>query len=398
VPVGAQNNPLSSGGVIDLDNDYGGVDLRWRWVGALAGREFEVTAGANADRQRQHRRGYENFVGDTLGVRGRLRRDERSRVDNLDRYAQAWWAFADRWSLLAGVRHSQLRFRSSDGYVTATNPDDSGRVDYSQTTPVLGLTFAPAAQWRVYASAGRGFETPTFNELGYRADGGAGLAFDLAPATSRNLELGAKWRNGSGARVEAALFRDDTRNELDVARNVGGRSSHRNVGSSRREGAELSATLPLAPAWSLCLAWTWLDAHFRDGFPICTGAGCTDPSVLVPAGSPIPGTARQQGHARLQWQPRDWSFALEASGSSSLAVSDTGARHAPGHVLAHLEAARDWSTAHGRPRGFARVATPFARAHVGSVIVNEGNGRYYEPGPGRGLLLGLRWDWSAGAD
>ena len=240
VPVGAQGNPLSSGGVIDLDNDYGGLDLRWRWAGSLAGRTLEFTAGGNADRQRQHRRGYENFVGDTLGVRGTLRRDERNRVDNRDLYAQAWWQFADRWSLLAGARRSQLRFQSDDGYISAANPDDSGRVDYAETTPVLGITFAPATDWRVYASAGRGFETPTFNELGYRADGGAGLAFDLAPATSRNIELGAKWRNDAGAHVEAALFRADTDDELAVARNVGGRSSYRNVGGARREGAELS--------------------------------------------------------------------------------------------------------------------------------------------------------------
>ncbi len=397
VPVGAQANPLSSGGVIDLDNDYGGVDLRWRWAGSLAGRTVEFTAGANADRQRQHRRGFENFVGEALGVRGAQRRDERNRVDNRDLYAQAWWQFADRWSLLAGARRSELRFVSRDGYVTPTNPDDSGRVDYARTTPVLGLTFSPTDDLRLYASAGRGFETPTFNELGYRADGGAGLALGLAPATSRNLELGAKWRNDAGVQLEAALFRADTRNELAVARNVGGRSSYRNVGSSRREGAELSATLPLAQAWSLRLAWTWLDAHFRDSFPICTGAGCTDPSVLVPAGSPIPGTARQQGHARLQWQPGDWAFALEASGTSALAVSDTGARQAPGHVLAHLEASRSWATTHGRLRGFARIDNLFDRAHIGSVIVNEGNGRYYEPGPGRGLLLGLRWDWTTAA-
>ncbi|HRP72988.1 MAG TPA: TonB-dependent receptor [Luteimonas sp.] len=395
VPVAAQANPLHSGGVIDLDNDYGGLDLRWRWRGSLAGRTLEVAAGANADRQRQHRRGFENFVGSSLGVRGALRRDERNRVDNVDQYAQAWWQFAERWSLLAGARHSQLRFRSADHYVTAANPDDSGRVDYSDTTPVLGLVFAPREHWRLYASAGRGFETPTFNELGYRADGGAGLAFDLVPATSRNLELGAKWRSRAGASVEAALFRADTDDELAVARNVGGRSSYRNAGRARRAGAELSAQLPLGEAWSLALAWTWLDAQFRDSFPICTGAGCTDPSVLVPAGARIPGTARQQGFVRLQWQPRDWSFALEASGSDAIVVNDIGSERAPGHVVASIEAARSWRLTQGTLRAFARVDNLFDRGWIGSVIVNEGNGRYYEPGPGRGLLLGLRWQWQA---
>ena len=394
LPVGAQGNPLNAGGVIDLDNGYGGLDLRWHWRGTWAGRDLELTAGANADRQRQHRRGYENFVGEALGVRGALRRDERNRVDNRDVYAQAWWRFAERWSLLAGARHSDVRFRSDDHYITAANPDDSGRVKYRQTTPVLGVVAAPAADWRLYLSAGRGFETPTFNELGYRADGGAGLALGLRPATSRNLELGAKWRNARGAQVEAALFRAATDDELAVARNVGGRSSFRNVGRSRRDGVELWASLPLGGPWSAELAWTWLDARFVDAFPICTGAGCTDPAVQVPAGTAIPGTARRQGHARLQWRSGPWSLAMEAQGNSALGADDTGSARAPGHVLAHLEAGRRW----GGLRAFARIDNLFDRDHVASVIVNEGNGRYYEPGPGRGLWLGLRWDSDARTD
>ncbi len=394
LPATAQANPLNSGGVIDLDNDYGGLDLRWSWRGTLASRPIEVTAGSNADRQRQHRRGYENFVGDAPGVRGALRRDERNRVDNTDHYAQAWWRFADHWSLLAGARHSQVRFRSDDAYIAPGNPDDSGRVDYTETTPVAGIVFSPSDAWRLYVSAGRGFETPTFNELGYRADGGAGLAFDLSPATSRNLELGAKWRNARGASLEAALFRADTDDELAVARNVGGRSSFRNAGRARREGFELLASLPFAIDWRIDLAGTWLDASFRDAFPICTGAGCTDPSVLVPAGTAIPGTARQQGFVRLQWTPGDWTFAFEATGNDSIPANDTGTAHAPGYVLAHIEAAREWPLRSGTLRGFVRIDNAFDHAYIGSVIVNEGNGRFYEPGPGRGLLLGLRWQWA----
>ena len=38
----------------------------------------------------------------------------------------------------------------------------------------------------------------------------------------------------------------------------------------------------------------------------------------------------------------------------------------------------------------SRVDNLFDRRIVGSVIVNEGNGRYYEPAPGRSMSLGLR--------
>src|SRR5690606_4817536 len=51
LPGAAQASPLNSGGNIDLDNAFAGLDLRWGWRGTLAGREVELTVGGNADRQ-----------------------------------------------------------------------------------------------------------------------------------------------------------------------------------------------------------------------------------------------------------------------------------------------------------------------------------------------------------
>lgn len=388
VPAAAQANPLHAGGVIDLDNRYGGLDLRWTWRGELAGRAVEFTAGTGADAQRQHRRGHENFLGLHTGVRGALRRDEHNRTGTADRYTQLWWQAGERWSLLLGARHSAVRFRSDDHYVTADNPDDSGRVRHARTVPVAGLVIAPQQDVRLHVAAGRGFETPTFNELSYRADGGAGLAFDLRPAVSDHAELGLKWRRAGGL-LEAALFRADTRDELAVVRNAGGRSSYGNVGRARREGAELAWSQDLGDTFTLRLAATWLDARFREGFRVCPAAGCTVPDTPVPAGSRIPGVAPTQGHLRLAWGAGPWQAAVEASATGNVKVADVGGERAPGHALLNLEAGRSV----GDLRAFLRVDNILDRRHVGSVIVNDGNGRYYEPGPGRTWLAGLEWRW-----
>ena len=391
IPPVAQMNPLQAGAVIDLDNTYYGFDARWSLQSELGGRPLELTVGTNVDRQRQHRRGWENFVDDTLGVRGGLRRDERNRLENADVYAQAWWQLADRWSLLLGARHSEVEFDSRDDYVTDGNPDDSGRVRHNHTAPVAGLTFAPRENLRVYVSAGRGFETPTFNEISYRADGGAGLAFDLQPAVSDNFELGVKWRGDSGAHLEAALFRADTDDEIAVARNVAGRSSYRNVGSARRQGVELAWGMPLGEQWDLALAATHLDATFRSGYLICQGSGCAVPTYQVAAGARIPGVPEQQAFARLAWRDGPWSAALEGEAMSSVPVNDLGSESAAGYGLLHLEASRSWNTRAGRLRAFARIDNLLDRDHVGSVIVNEGNGRFYEPGRDRAWTVGLHW-------
>jgi iron complex outermembrane receptor protein len=38
---------------------------------------------------------------------------------------------------------------------------------------------------------------------------------------------------------------------------------------------------------------------------------------------------------------------------------------------------------------FARIDNLFDRRHVGSVIVNEANGRYFEPAEGRAWTVGV---------
>lgn len=394
IPPAAQQSPLSAGGVVDLGGGYGGGDARWTRRGQWLGRRFELVLGASYDVQDQQRRGYGNFVGDTLGVRGALRRDERDRVEAFDQYGQLYWRLADRWSLLLGVRHSAVAFDVRDRYVTADNPDDSGRVRYRAATPVAGLDYRPNARWRLYASVGEGFETPTFNELGYRRDGGAGLALDLHPARSRNGELGLKWHPRDALALELALFRADSRNELAVASNHDGRSTWRNVGRSRRQGAELAFDGMLGDGWRLRVGLTWLAARFRSGFLACAGTPCLVPDLPVPAGTRIPGVPRRYGSLRLErGGDLGWRGGLDVEGVGAVPVDDRNSATAPGCLRTGLDLGYGLALGGTRLHLSGRVDNLFDRRTVGAVIVNDGNGRYYEPAPGRSLTFGLRVDW-----
>lgn len=393
VPVAAQRNPLSSGGVIDLGNVYDGLDLRHARQWSVPRGELSLTVGLNEERLTQHRQGFENFLGERLGVRGATRRDERNRVRSGDQYAQLQWALDARRSLLLGLRRAEVDFESRDAYVLAGNPDDSGSVRYARTTPVAGYLQRFSPTLRGWLSWGRGFETPTFNELSYRADGGAGLALDLRAATSRALEVGLAGGR-AGLAWQLVAHRNDTEDELVVARNVAGRSSFRNVGSTRRQGIEAQLDWRLTDTLDLQASMGWLDARFRQGFLRCSGAGCTDPSTPVAAGSRIPGIAEHQAFLRLGWQPAThWELAVEAQALSSVVVSDGASERAPGYALLNTLISREWLQGGSRVTAFLRLDNLADRDHVGSVIVNEGNGRFYEPGPGRSALLGLQWDW-----
>lgn len=392
IPVGVERSPLSPGGVVALDTDYGGLDTRWTHTGQLAGRDVEFVLGASIDGQRQHRRGYNNFIGNTLGVIGALRRNEDDNVDSVDEYAQWYWHFAEQWSLLLGARHDDVRFGARDLHITAINPDDSGGVSYAATTPVAGLEFRPGHDLRFYVSYGNGFETPSFNELGYRSDGLPGVAFNLRPALSRHLELGAKWQITRALEFDAAAFRSDTRDELAVRTSESGRSTYQNVGDTRRQGIEFSLTGQLADSWQVSAGFTHLRARFRSAFLACRSTPCTMVTMPVAAGTRIPGVPENYGSLRIQHgSDLGWHESLDLTGVGSVTVNDTATQQAAGYGLIGMDASYTFALAGStRLQLSARVDNLGNRRYIGSVIVNDSNGRYFEPGPGRTWMLGAR--------
>ena len=386
VPVGAQKNPLSSGGVVDLSTRYAGTDLRWTWKGHVAGQPLDLAAGVAYDRSEQLRLGHENFVGNTLGVVGALRRNEQDDVYNVDQYLQGNWRVAPRWSLSLGARHSVIRFSSVDRYITANNPDDSGRVAFSSTDPVAGLMFDVRPNWHLYASYGHGFATPTFSELGYRPNG-SGLNFSLEPSRSHNAELGSKWLFAGGGKLDIALFQANTADETGVLSSSGGRTVYQNVGSSQRRGVEFGLHLPLGDQWTLDTAYTYLDARFLDAFGDCSAPnGCA-----VPADARMPGVPRQLLNARLRWGGAlGWHAGLQIDAAGAVLANDAGTIIAPGYAIAGMNAGYVLETSRYQIVPFARVDNLFDSKYIGSVIVGQSNGASFEPAPGRTFYLGVK--------
>ena len=400
IPVATQRNPLSPGGVIDLHSPYAGVDARWTHVGTLARRPLEFVLGMNFDQQQQERQGFENFIGTMdgglkLGVRGALRLQQDDRVQAFDQYAQATWQPAEAWSLMAGLRHSEVRFVSRDRYVTSGNPDDSGHARYRATTPVFGLSWRVRPSWHLYAAHGRGFETPTFNELGYRADGSSGLNFDLQAARTRSSEAGLKFDGAQvPLRTEFAVFRADTDDELTVNTSAGGRTTFRNAGRARRVGAEWSLDWRPATAWRVQVALTHVDARFRDGFLACAATPCTQPNVVVPPDSRIPGVPSDVAHAALHWgDAQGWHATLDGHYVAAVPANNFGDAQADAYAVLGASAGRGFRAGHGDGRWFLGVGNLFDRSYVGSLIVNEANRRYFEPAPGRNVVAGIEVRW-----
>jgi len=382
IPRAPQLNPTHAGGVIDLSRHYQGIDTRWTHRGELLV-PMTFTTGLNYENMSENRKGYENFVMSGItpayGQKGNLRRDERNLMWNLDPYLQTNWQLTDKLSLDAGVRYSSVWFDSNDHYVTAANGNDSGEASYHKWLPAGSLKYAVTDAWNLYVAGGRGFETPTINELSYRSGGQSGLNFALQPSTNTTWEVGSKTRVGNGL-FTAALFQTDTDNEIVTDASSGGRTTYKNAGKTRRQGAELSLDQQFAGNWHAKAAWTYLDATYRTN--VCNDGDCN--------GNRMPGIARNMGFASLGWQPETgWYAGTDVRYMSDIQADDENSAKAPSYTVVGLNTGYKFNYGNWNMDLFGRVDNLFDREYVGSVIVNESNGRYYEPAPGRNYGVGL---------
>ena len=396
--------PLYPGGVIDLDRAYWGIDLHVADQRTIAGMPLLIVAGLNYDDLAETRRGYLNYIGSQLGVQGALRRDETNYVYDFDQYLQAQWDPAARWRIIAGVRNSVVDV-TSHGHLAVLDAADS-EVRYSAVNPVAGVTYRATSAVNIYGSYGKGFETPTLNDLAYRSVDGTlpGLNLGLKPARSDNYEWGIKAGNDS-VRANLAAFYIKTTDELAVLQNSAGRTVNQNIAETTRRGLELGTEANWAGGFSARLVYTYIRAVVQQPYYTCVTTPCNplaNPAApppasyqLVPAGSYLPALARNALYAGVTWNYAKLGFSttLETEGRSRIYVNDRNTDAADGYWVVNLRAGFEQEWTHWRFSEFARLDNLANRAYVGTVIVNETNSRFFEPAPGRTAYIMFSAAW-----
>jgi len=394
IPSTTQSALTSPGGVIDLGREYEGVDLRWTRRMLVAEGPLTATVGVTYDELQEAREGFLNFIGTVVnpqyGIAGQMRRNQANTVGDFDQYAQLLWQFLPSWSAMAGIRHSLVKFNSTDNPIPGVSSGDNNSVDYAASLPVVGLAFAVTADLRVYVNAGRGFETPTLNELAYRPSGAPGINTALNANHSDNYELGIETRNGPLGRAQATLFHIITAEEIVTQTNTGGRAVYQNAGHTGRDGVELSWSKTLAQDTVAKLAYTYVNARYTDAYFSCSTTPCPAPNVLVGRGNAIPSIARSTLYADLGWKPdTGWQAGMEVLAASQMYADDINSQAAPGYGIVGLRTGYRFAFGNLALHAFARVDNLLNRQYAGSVIVDETSLRFYEPAPGRSYLAGV---------
>ncbi|HCQ9591589.1 TonB-dependent receptor family protein [Acinetobacter baumannii] len=385
IPKSTQEASINhAGGVIDFERNYYGADFRWTGKELLPNTTLSV--GVALDAMDEDRKGFENFNlvngQPSYGVKGNLRRDEDNTLWNIDPYLQASWQFLPTWRLDTGVRYSNVHYKSEDNYLS--NGDDSGKTDYDKVLPSVALSWQILPELMAYVSYAKGFETPTFTEMAYRPDGQSGFNFDLTASTSDTYETGLKSQNQLGD-FTLAVFQTKTKDDIVSAGNSNGRSTFRNADKTLREGVEFAWNKKLWRDLIATASYSYLDATFDADIPALGNI------AQVSSGNAIPGIAKNQAYASLAWQPSHGLYGgVDVQYMDKVYVNDTNSDAAPSYSVTSANVGYAWVIGDWKVNSFARVDNLFDKKYAGSVIVNDGNSRYFEPADGRNWSAGLR--------
>ena len=114
--------------------------------------------------------------------------------------------------------------------------------------------------------------------------------------------------------------------------------------------------------------------------------------VTVPAGNALPGVPKSQAYAQLRYrQPTLLHLRWRRFTARKVPVNDANSEFA--ERLYRFQPGRRPDPAGQRLADHANTyawITSTDRNYVGSVIVNEGNGRFYEPSPRRSMTVGIQ--------
>ena len=93
---------------------------------------------------------------------------------------------------------------------------------------------------------------------------------------------------------------------------------------------------------------------------------------------------------RLRWgEDLGLHASVNAQYVSDVATNDVNSVFAPAYTIFGADTGYGVELQHYRVNGFVRINNLLNRHYVGSVIVDDSNGRYFEPGSGFDVLAGV---------
>lgn len=141
------------------------------------------------------------------------------------------------------------------------------------------------------------------------------------------------------------------------------------------------------------MAGSWIDARFSQDYSNSTTA--------VKAGNKLPGIADRFVFSELLWSSQSLDglkpksnqgtrAVLELTNAGKIFANDVNTVSKIGYSTLNAKLSQGWAVGSATLKAYGRVDNLTNKRHVGSVIVNQAAGQFYELARGRNYTLGLR--------
>ncbi len=378
LPFGTHIPFAPADGGLSLDRVFSGGGIRYTQQGELGSLANTLTVGADLDMQKDQRQRFVN----NAGIRGDLSLEQTERADALGIYFRNETDLTDTVSLSVGGRYDKIDLAIEDLYLA--NADQSGKLEFSEFNPSLGLLWNAAENLNLYMNYATAFETPTFTELGNPAQSlnvNLGGFADVNAQQAESFEIGAKGSNAAGnLYYDLALYTMDVDDEIVNVVSIANRAFFENASTDRR-GVEGQIQADLTDKLKLTAAYTYSDFSF-DSFD-------SQPSAV---GKPLPGIPEHQLFAELDYSfsPRGY-VVWDAMYVGDFTINNSGTQQVESYVISNLRVGTSYTLNTGQQTvsPFLGINNVLDEDYFANVRINAFGGRAYEPAPGRHFYGGV---------
>lgn len=253
-----------------------GVEPRLHANHKMLGIDNELDMGFRAHFEEQYRT-QENATSPTPGGPSVLAEKSERFTDAYSGFFQNKFILGD-WSLTPGVRIEHIDFsrRTLWDNTLKINVDRTGKTSLTEILPAFGTAYSPNDKFTTYFGFHGGFAPPRAED----SIDNNGTLVDVGPEKSWNYEVGIRTKPYTGAKLDAALFRADFKQQNAVGSIAGGNTPLA-AGEALYEGAELLARQDFGPLFDsdhnvyFQAAYTWVGtAEMTSAFRCLATPGC----------------------------------------------------------------------------------------------------------------------------
>lgn len=366
--------PFENGGIVSLARSYFGQGLNYSADGRLSNWNYKMQLGYDYADQRDHRMRFQNLAGEqsdkSFGQDESFRNLGAFVLSNISR---------DAWRISLGIRYDMNLLSAQDLFLV--DQDQSGEIEFHTYSPSFGISYELLERHFIHANFSTGFETPTLSELSANPNGLGGFN-RIQPQFAKNYELGYKTSNLKTS-VEASIFYIESKGDLIPYETAEfpGRSFYRNAGIINRRGFEIAASHKINDKIKTNISYTYSD--FKYG------------SFVLPDGDlngkTLPGLPPHLATLGIHFKAATWaSVRFNSQYRGQLYVNDANDFKENDFVLLNINAQFKWRINKFTLLPYLGVNNVFDAQYSDNIRINAFGRRYFEPGPGVNLYVGLR--------